>query len=79
LDALAYRNHLAERVIAAQSITDVDLEAIANARASAARDALVKPNAGAGIAADRVRLLGPKEVDSVDGERIAIEVGITTD
>jgi hypothetical protein len=79
LDALAYRNHLAERVIAAQSITDVDLEAIANARASVARDALVQPNTDVGIAADRVRLLGPKEVDSVDGERIAIEVGITTD
>jgi hypothetical protein len=79
LDALAYRNHLAERVIAAQSITDAELEAIANARASAARDALVNPNADTGIAADRVRLLEPKEVDSVDGERIAIEVGITAD
>jgi hypothetical protein len=79
LDALAYRNHLAERVIAAQSITDAELEAIANARASAARDALVNPNTDTGIAADRVRLLEPKEVDSVDGERIAMEIGITAD
>lgn len=79
LDALAYRNHLAERVIAAQSITDAELKAIANARASAARDALVNPNADTGIAADRVRLLEPKEVNSVDGERITMEVGITAD
>jgi len=79
LDALVYRNHLAERIVAAQSITDAELEAIGNARASAARDALVKPNTDIGIAADRVRLLEPKEVDSVDGERIVMEVGITAD
>jgi hypothetical protein len=79
LDALTYRNHLAERVTAAQSITDAEFEAIANARASAARDALVNPKMDTGIAADRVRLLEPKAVDSVDGERIAMEVGITAD
>ncbi|WP_072795390.1 DUF748 domain-containing protein [Marinobacter antarcticus] len=79
LDALAYRNHLAERVIAAQSITDAELEAIANARASAVRDALVDPNADASIATDRVRLLDPKEIGSADGERIAMKVGITAD
>ncbi|KKN35932.1 hypothetical protein LCGC14_0778640 [marine sediment metagenome] len=77
LDALVYRNHLAERVITAQSITDPELEAIANARASAVRDALVDPNADVSIAPDRVRLLNPKEIDSVDGERIAMKVGIT--
>jgi len=77
LDALAYRNHLAERVITAQSITDAELETIANARASAVRDALVDPNAVASIATDRVRLLNPEEIDSVDGERIAMKVGIT--
>ncbi len=79
LDALAYRNHLAERVIAAQSVTDAELEAIANARASAVRDTLVDPTANTSIAADRVRLPDPKEIDSVDGERIAMEVGVTAD
>lgn len=76
-DALAYRNHLAEQIIAAQSATDADFNAIANARATAVRDALVDPKADTPIAADRVRLLDPKEIDSVDGERIAMEVGIT--
>lgn len=79
IDVLAYRNHLAERVITAQSITDAELEAIANARASAVRDALIDPNADASIATDRVRLLDPKEIDSVDDERIAMKVGITAD
>ncbi|KKO48361.1 membrane protein [Arsukibacterium sp. MJ3] len=78
-DALAYRNHLAERVIAAQTVTNVELEAIANARASAARDALINQDEDTGIAANRVRLLKPREVNSVDGERIAIEVAITVD
>lgn len=77
MDSLAYRNHLAERIIAAQSVTDADLEAIANARASAVREALVDPNEAAGIAADRVHLLDPRGIDSVDGGRIAMEVGIT--
>ncbi|NMT64967.1 DUF748 domain-containing protein [Marinobacter orientalis] len=79
IDALAYRNHLAERVIAAQPVTDAELEAIADARASAVRDALVKPDADTGIASDRVRLLDPEEIDSVEGERIAMEVGLTAD
>lgn len=77
LDALAYRNYLAERVITAQPVKDDELEAIANARASAARDALVKPSGDTGIADDRVRLLEPKEIDSVAGDRIAMEVGIS--
>jgi len=42
-------------------------------------DALVDPNADASIATDRVRLLDPKKIDSVDGERIAMKVGITAD
>lgn len=78
-DALAYRNHLAEQVIAAQSTTDADFRTIANARASAVRDALIDPEADTRIAADRVRLLDPEEIDSIDGERIAMEVGITAD
>ncbi|GGY77156.1 DUF748 domain-containing protein [Marinobacter zhanjiangensis] len=77
LDALSYRNHLAEQIIAAQSITEAELEAIANARASAVKDTLADPASDTRIAADRVRLLAPEAIDSVDGERIAMEVGIT--
>ncbi len=76
-DALAYRNHLAEKVIAAQTATDADFKAIANARAAAVRSALVDPKEGTRIAEERVRLLDPKEIDSVEGERIAMELGIT--
>lgn len=78
-DALSYRNHLAKQVIEAQSVTESELEAIANARAEAVRDALVKPGAEAGIAADRVRILKPKQVDSPDGEHIAMEVGVSAE
>ena len=78
-DALAYRNHLAEKVIAAQQVTDADLRALANARATAVRDALVDPSAEDRIETDRVRLLDPGEIDSDDGERLAMEVGITAD
>ena len=77
-DALAYRNHLAEKVIAAQSITNEEFKAIANARAEAVRDALVN-NPKSGISADRVRIREPQEVDSVEGERIAMELAVTTD
>lgn len=78
-DGLAYRNHLAEQIIAAQSITDADFIAIANARAIAVRDALAESNADTGIAGDRVRILDPKEIESVEGEHIVMEVGITAD
>ena len=77
-DALAYRNNLAEKVIAAQSITNEELKAIANARAEAVRDALVN-SSESGISADRVRIREPQEVDSVEGERIAMELAVTTD
>ncbi|MGM0430137.1 MAG: DUF748 domain-containing protein [Pseudomonadota bacterium] len=78
-DALAYRNHLAEKVIEAQPITDSELEAVANARAEAVRDALVNADADTAIAADRVRILEPKEVDSPNAERVAMEVDVSAE
>ncbi|MDV6317192.1 DUF748 domain-containing protein [Idiomarina sp. HP20-50] len=78
-DALAYRNYLAEKVIAAQPVTEADLRALGNARAQAVNKALVNSDAENPIAADRVRVLKPKDVDSVDGERIAMEIGISAD
>lgn len=74
-DALAYRNHLAERVTAAQSVTDADLNALADARASAVREALVNADDDNGIAADRVRILDPEAVEGEDAE-VTMEVGI---
>ncbi|AXS81619.1 MULTISPECIES: DUF748 domain-containing protein [Marinobacter] len=78
-DALAYRNHLAERVIAAQSVTDADLKALANARAATVRDALADVGADSSISADRVRILDPEEVDSKEGGQVTMEVGIAAD
>lgn len=78
-DALAYRNHLAEKVIAAQSVTEADLRALANARATAVQDTLVDASAENRIDADRISLLDPREIDPEDAERIAMEVGLTAD
>lgn len=78
LDALAYRNHLADKVIAAQSVSTSELKEIASARAQAVQDALVNNDGESGIAAERVSLLDPKEVDSGDDERIAMELGISS-
>ncbi len=78
-DGLAYRNHLADQIIAAQSVTETDLIGLANARAIAVRDALADSNPDTRIASNRVRILDPEETDSVEGEHIVMEVGITTD
>lgn len=78
-DGLSYRNHLAERVIAAQPLTEAALKALGNARAAAVRDALTAPESGKGIAADRLRLLDPTGVDSDEGRRVAMQIGIATD
>jgi hypothetical protein len=75
-DGLAYRNHLAERIVAAQPLADKDLEALGNARAAAVRDALMASQTDRGIAAPRLRLKDPAEVDSGDGERVAMAIGI---
>ncbi|RUO31869.1 hypothetical protein CWE12_02410 [Aliidiomarina sedimenti] len=77
-DALAYRNYLAEQVIAVQSVSDEELQAIGNARAASIRDALVNSDEDSDFAADRVRIMEPEAIDSVDDELIALEVGITT-
>ncbi|MGM0525813.1 MAG: DUF748 domain-containing protein [Pseudomonadota bacterium] len=77
-DALAYRNYLAKQVIAAQSVTTEELKAVANARAETVKKALVD-HSDSNIAADRVRILEPRQVDALDNERIAMEVGISAD
>lgn len=78
-DGLSYRNHLAERVVAAQPLADEDLEALGNARAAAVRDALMASETDRGIAASRLRLLDPTQADAGDGKRVAMEIGIAPD
>jgi len=78
-DDLAYRNHLADEIIAAQSVTDQELKAVANQRASAVRDALVDADSETDIDADRVRIRDPEEIEPVDDERIIMKMGIDTD
>ena len=78
-DALAYRNHLAERLVAAQSVTDADFKALANARAAAVREALVKTDEANSISPQRVRVLDPGEVDSGEGTQVIMEVGIAAE
>ena len=78
-DALAYRSHLAEKVIAAQPVTDADLKALANARASAVQQALVGASSDNPIDTERVRLLAPSEIDPGSDERIEMEVGVTSE
>ncbi|WP_224797175.1 DUF748 domain-containing protein [Idiomarina abyssalis] len=78
-DALAYRNHLAEKVIEAQPITDSELKSLANARAETVREALVNADADTAIAAERVRILEPKKAGSPEGERVAMEVTVSAE
>lgn len=77
-DALAYRNQLAKQIIAAQSVTDAELKVIAKDRASAVQNALVNPDEDTSVAAERVRILEPTQVESVEGKYIAMAVNVST-
>lgn len=61
-DAAAYRAHLATQLIASQSVTEEDLEALAQDRADAVRNVLLGGSDDRKIKADRVRWLAPVEV-----------------
>jgi hypothetical protein len=80
-DAVAYRAHLAEEVIAAQPITDADLTELGKARATAVRNYLLAeasdgPEASTAIEPERVLLAKPREVDSDNEEQVVMEVGL---
>jgi hypothetical protein len=47
-DAVSYRNHLAEQVIAAQTVTEAELAALGEARAAAVRDVTPSARHGGG-------------------------------
>ncbi|MDZ7804962.1 DUF748 domain-containing protein [Thiohalophilus sp.] len=74
-DAIAYRAHIATRVIAAQPVTDADLAALAQARAAAVRDRLLEDTA---VEPDRVLLAQPMVIESEDDEQVTMEVGLKT-
>jgi hypothetical protein len=83
-DAVAYRAHLAEEVIAAQPVTDSDLVALGQARAAAVRDRLLAdapdvPEEGTAVEPERVQLAEPREVESENDEQVVMEVGLAVD
>lgn len=82
-DAVAYRSHLAERVIAAQTVTNADLAALGGARAAAVRDVLLQEGTtsegGEAVEPDRIRLDEPEAVEAEEGERVVMEVGLAAD
>lgn len=77
-DALAYRNYLAERIVAAQSVSGTDFIGLANARAITVRDALADSDPETRITRDRVRIRDHEEIDSVEGDHITMEISIAT-
>ena len=81
-DAVAYRKHVAERVIAAQNVSDADLVALGEARAAAVRNVLIREGTGseeaAAVGPDRVQLAEPEAASDDDGE-IVMEVGLVAE
>jgi hypothetical protein len=83
-DAVAYRAHLAEAVIAAQPVTDADLVALGQARAAAVRDRLLADASdgseeGTAVEPERIHLAKPREVESENDEQVVMEVGLAVD
>jgi hypothetical protein len=73
LDAAAYREHLATEVSAAQTVTEEDLQALAQARADAVRSYILGEGAPA-VEPDRVRWEAPVEVAADDS--VVLEIGL---
>lgn len=83
-DAVAYRAHIAEAVIAAQPVTDADLAALGQARAAAVRDRLLAdapegPQEGTAVEPERVHLVEPRAVESENHEQVVMKVGLAVD
>jgi hypothetical protein len=83
-DAVAYRAHLAEAVIAAQPVTDADLAALGQARAATLRDRLLADapdgqEEGPAVEPKRILLAQPKAVESENDEQVVMEVGLAVD
>ncbi|MGD9265229.1 MAG: hypothetical protein PVJ71_05565, partial [Lysobacterales bacterium] len=76
LDALAYSYDLWARMLAAETVSDDDLSALATARATAIRDAFL---AGGNVDEARIVLGEPVQVESEDGEWVMLELGVASD
>lgn len=76
-DAAAYREHLATQVTAAQSVTKADLEALAQARADAVRNAILGEGDAPAIEPARVRGMAPVEVEA--NGTVDLEIGLAAD
>ncbi len=76
-DAAAYREHLATEVTAAQTVTEEDLEALAQARADAVRNFILGEGDAPAIEPDRVRRMAPVEVEA--NGAVVLEIGLAAD
>ncbi len=76
-DAAAYREHLATKVTAAQTVTEEDLEALAQARTDAVRNFILDEGDAPAIEPDRVRSAAPMEVEA--NGAVVLEIGIAAD
>jgi len=76
-DAAAYREHLATEVTAAQTVTEEDLEALAQARADTVRNFILGEGDATVIEPDRVRRMAPIEV--VANGSVVLKIGLAAD
>jgi hypothetical protein len=76
LDGLAYAADLRDRLLAAEEITQQDLDALANARAETIRTAFLAADA---LDAGRVVLEEPTATESEDGEWVVIELAVAVE
>lgn len=75
-DALAYSADLRDRLLAAETISQQDLEDLANQRADAIRDAFL---AGGEFDEKRIVIGAPLATPSEDGEWVVTELAVATD
>jgi hypothetical protein len=76
LDDLAYATDLWERLLSSEVISNQDLTALAQARATAISTAFL---ASGEFNENRVVIAEPKEVESEDGEWVKLELGVVAD
>jgi hypothetical protein len=76
LDGPAYAADLRDRLLAAEEISQADLEALANARARTIQEAFL---ASGEFAADRIQLTEPEETESEDSEWVVMDLGVAVE
>ena len=76
-DAAAYREHLANKVTAAQTVTEEDFETLAQARTDAVRSFILDEGDAPTIEPDRVRSVAPIEVEA--NGAVVLEIDLAAD